>query len=458
MVLVCVYSHDRHSDPASASVPRCTINFLRFHPFYMLYLQVFRALHDTSLTSSDVEYDLDTKNDNEKIDIVIDSTRYIFLDIMGRKVTDSMSLNDVIQESIDRYDSETIHLWLVPQKNLEIKAHCSGSIFDAFEHHLVQPCYQLRGTDYKVCSRCSAFLGDGMFERNHKLMLECFQCDIFKLIDAQDFLPFVVAEHLINEKMDYAVDDDSEGGGDLPFPLLMHLKRLAFNNALEQLRESYSRRECNPERIMLLQDKITKFRLRIEKTAEQVMVYEDAEQQQIARLYVDYERVIEYAQEFCDKSINSTRRYSAKELQVIHEKSLFLGLMRWFKADFFEWCNKPGCSNHSCSKHLQSSQMIRLPEMGTPSHEEESLGWASRVELYRCGTCEEVRSTICFLLHTSSSSSYTLSSYTSSFCVMSNACVILLRQLDSHDTTTPRTCCIPVTVEGDVESLRTRSV
>jgi len=120
MVLVCVYSHDRHSDPTSASVPLCTINFLRFHPFYMLYLQVFRALqHDTSLTSSDVEYDLDTKNDNEKIDIVIDSTRYIFLDIMGRKVTDSLSLNDVIQESIDRYDSETIHLWLVPQKNLD---------------------------------------------------------------------------------------------------------------------------------------------------------------------------------------------------------------------------------------------------------------------------------------------------------------------------------------------------
>jgi hypothetical protein len=359
----------------------------------MLYLQVLRALHDTSFTSSDVEYDLDTKNDNEKIDIVIDNTPYIFLDSMGRKVIDSISLNDLIQESIDRYDLETIRLWLVPQKNLEIKAHCSGSIFDTYEHHLVQPCYQLSGTDYKVCSRCSAFLGDGMFERN-ELILECFQCDIFKLIDAQDFLPFVVAEYLINEKMDYAVADDSEEGGDLPSPLLMHLKRLAFNNALEQLREWYSRREYNPERIMLLQDKITKFRLRIEKTADQVMVYEDAEQQQIARLYVDYERVIEYAQEFCDKSINSSRRYSAKELQTIHEKSLFLGLMRWFKADFFEWCNKPGCSNHSCSKHLQSNQMIRLPEMGTPSHEEESLGWASRVELYRCGTCGEV----CYLL------------------------------------------------------------
>ena len=390
MVLVYVYSHDRHSDSTGASVPMCTINFHRFHPFYVLHLQVLRALHDTSLTFSDEEYDLDTKNDNEKIDIVIDNTPYVFLDVSGRLITDNLSLNDLIQESIDRYNSETICLWLIPQMNLDMKAHCSGSIFDDFGHHLVQPCYQLSGTNYKVCSRCSDFLSDGMFERNNKLILECFQCDIFKLIDAQNFLSFVVAEQLINEKMDYAAADGSEGGGDLPFPLLMHLKRVAFNNALEQLREWYSRGECNPERLVLLQDKVTKFRLRVEKTAKHVMVYEDAEQQQIARRYVDYERVIEYAQEFCDTSIHPSKRYSTKELQAIHEKSLFMGLMRWFKADFFEWCNKPGCCNHSCSKHLQSSQMIRLPEMGTPSPEEESLGWASRVELYRCEACEEV--------------------------------------------------------------------
>lgn len=396
MVLVCVYSHDRHSGPTHASVPMFTINFSRFHSFNMLYLHVVRALQDTSLTSSDDEHDLDTKNDTEKINIVIDDTPYVFLDRMGRQVTDTLSLNDLIQESIDRYDVETIHLWLVPQMNLEMKSHCSGSIFDNYGQRLVQPCYQLSDTDYKVCSRCSAFLGDGMFERNNKLLLKSFQCDIFKLIDDQDFLPFVVAEHLINEKMDYATADDSVDGGDLPSPLLMCLKRISFNNALGQLREWYSRGECNPERLVLLQDKVTNFRLRIEKTAKQVMVYEEAEQQQIARLYVDYERVIEYAQEFCDNmSITnpSTRRYpsSTKELQAIYEKSLFLGLMRWFKADFFEWCDKPGCCNHSCSKHLQSSQMIRLPDMGTPSPEEASLGWASRVELYRCVACEEVR-------------------------------------------------------------------
>jgi len=230
-----------------------------------------------------------------------------------------------------------------------------------------------------------------MFTQHNELSLRSFQCDIFKLIDAEDFLPYVVAEQLIMEKMDYAADDDSEQqvGGDLPSPLLLCLKRLAFNNALDQLRDWHTRGECNPERLEYLEGKIEKFRSRIEKSADQVMLYEDAEQQQIARQYVDYDRVLEYAEEFCGMEV-ATMTSTAKELQVIHEKSVFMGLMRWFKHDFFEWCNKPGCCNHSCSKHLQTSQMNKLPEMGTPSPDEISLGSASRVELYRCEACEEV--------------------------------------------------------------------
>jgi len=326
------------------------------------------------------------------MNIIIDETPYAFLDSVGRQVADSVSLNDLIKESSssDRYNADIIQLWMVPQYNLEIKSHCSASIFDVFELNLVQPCYQLAGTDYKVCSRCSAFLSDEMFTQHNELSLRSFQCDIFKLIDAEDFLPYVVAEQLIMEKMDYAADDDSEQqvGGDLPSPLLLCLKRLAFNNALDQLRDWHTRGECNPERLEYLEGKIEKFRSRIEKSADQVMLYEDAEQQQIARQYVDYDRVLEYAEEFCGMEV-ATMTSTAKELQVIHEKSVFMGLMRWFKHDFFEWCNKPGCCNHSCSKHLQTSQMNKLPEMGTPSPDEISLGSASRVELYRCEACEE---------------------------------------------------------------------
>ena len=58
--------------------------------------------------------------------------------------------------------------------------------------------------------------------------------------------------------------------------------------------------------------------------------------------------------------------------------------MKWFKKDFFSWCQKPACP--SCGKGKGAQEGIGQ-DKPTP---EEQQGWASVVEVYRCKGCNHV--------------------------------------------------------------------
>ena len=58
--------------------------------------------------------------------------------------------------------------------------------------------------------------------------------------------------------------------------------------------------------------------------------------------------------------------------------------MKWFKKDFFSWCQKPACTN--CGKGKGAQEAIGQAK---PTAEEQQ-GWAGTVEVYKCKECGHV--------------------------------------------------------------------
>lgn len=67
------------------------------------------------------------------------------------------------------------------------------------------------------------------------------------------------------------------------------------------------------------------------------------------------------------------------------------GLLRWFKCDFFKWCNKPGCENVYCSA-VPDVNPSNMESVGTERAytTEATDGGAQMTEVYRCSVCREL--------------------------------------------------------------------
>ena len=115
------------------------------------------------------------------------------------------------------------------------------------------------------------------------------------------------------------------------------------------------------------------FLSRLESGCKTVMVYEDPLQQYSARNNIDFSRIHAYAME-----------YLAEHPGCQEDEAFLRGLLRWFKHDFFRWCNQPACSNSSCG--MGSSQMDSRGVRAANSTEVQ-FGWAGRTEVYSCRAC-----------------------------------------------------------------------
>ena len=56
-------------------------------------------------------------------------------------------------------------------------------------------------------------------------------------------------------------------------------------------------------------------------------------------------------------------------------------LLKWFKSEFFTWCDKPQCDKCGTNQHCEACGMAE------PTAFERGEGQASRVEAYKCATC-----------------------------------------------------------------------
>jgi len=132
-------------------------------------------------------------------------------------------------------------------------------------------------------------------------------------------------------------------------------------------------------------DPKNKFIMQLKRGAELIYKYEDINLQNLARSVIDYDLVYSYAQEFLENSIEKSSSSGKNEEDV----ALLSGLLRWFKRNFFKWCNKPECTNINCLSFGSQSDMESL---GTekPTTDEILIGQAVRTEIYKCKSCQNI--------------------------------------------------------------------
>eukprot|EP01031_Cornospumella_fuschlensis_P032326 gene32326-39095_t len=133
------------------------------------------------------------------------------------------------------------------------------------------------------------------------------------------------------------------------------------------------------EQELAVQEKYAAFCRRLENGIKVVQTYEDPQQQAVALEQINFNTISQYLEE--DRATAQSTGQSESEL-------VLRAIMRWFKQDFFQWCNQPACQNTHI--HSEMPQRMQSQGMGTPNSEEREQGWASRVELYRCENCSDV--------------------------------------------------------------------
>lgn len=122
------------------------------------------------------------------------------------------------------------------------------------------------------------------------------------------------------------------------------------------------------------------FSRRLDTGIATALSFEDRVAQATVREHVDFERVFQYLCEEREKRMLQNDNMSMEEMSIV-------SLMRWFKCDFFKWCNKPACDNFDCDGRPSDMD----PQgMAPPTAVEEREGGAYRVEVYRCRLCNRI--------------------------------------------------------------------
>lgn len=141
------------------------------------------------------------------------------------------------------------------------------------------------------------------------------------------------------------------------YPLILYMKRKLFDN----IKNVLSSTNASLEREILQ---------RLQHGCQQLLLYETPSVVAAARRVIDYRTIITYADEYA-------ATHNSSDVCLMH------GLMKWFKRDYFKWCDRPSCSNIECG-----AKPSRMEGAGVVAASvEEQQGWASRTELYQCKDC-----------------------------------------------------------------------
>jgi len=316
----------------------------------------------------------------------------VIVDKDGRTINSLGDLMDIQfmgskeDEEDEENDGQIAEVWVFSRLACDFNKYCSNNVPDtqSFPGHAadlpgcIQANYRVVDMPYQVCGRCrwffdSSLIVEGSAGQPGSDHLQCFQCDISKLIDV-GLAPVEAATSLKSEAEKFL----DLGGAGLATPIILYLRRQLLELAHQQLRRFPERSNGSNARSREYQE----FKARVESGARTVLVYEDPAQQEAARQHIDYARVYEYAMQHLGvtelppaipEDATPTAPYVPyrSEVRELEERALLVGLMRWFKVDFFKWCNKPACDNPACN-----APPGRMDGVGTvePSPEERGVG------------------------------------------------------------------------------------
>lgn len=270
----------------------------------------------------------------------VDVSALVLIDEFGREVKDASTAF----ESDWSVDSTS---WYIFHTTL-LSSVCSQSLIQG---DVIQPEARLVDTDFCLCPYCASFFDSSLLSATPSLLAP-FTCKGRDLA-AMGFLatpPMHAAVALLGPES----------------PVQHFVKRSFLASALSQQSPTHPN--------------VASFQRRLLSGVSTVLQFEEKGKQDIVRSEIDYESVFRYATEEKDRQMFESKRRSDEELVII-------GLMRWFKTDFFRWCNKPSCENMECTSG--SGDMVS-EGMSMPNAVEEREGGASRVEVYRCRKCQQV--------------------------------------------------------------------
>ena len=158
------------------------------------------------------------------------------------------------------------------------------------------------------------------------------------------------------------------------------------------------------------EERLMKRTMMAAQTAGQQQQQQQQQNQFLSRLQSGMETITKYEDELAQAMALSVVPVEELERKVTEGKepkcaglsfrdAFIVELLKWFKHEFFSWCDKPNCASTKCcfSKEIHpeaaAGKTVRTNPpnmqcvgMGHPSDEERQFG-ASRVELYSCTAC-----------------------------------------------------------------------
>jgi hypothetical protein len=363
----------------------------RVHALSMLHLTVFSPLLDVESTT--VDFDPDDGIDTLLYQFVsvcssdtdLDIAQLLLLDRHGREITTGDDILEVKFKQpveVDGSGGEGVvsaELWCIAKSSVDPSKFCTACLpelpprgtpgYANDVEGLIQPCYSLMGTPYNICACCTKYFDADLIEQTTRL--QTFRCDIKQLVDVG------IAAPSAKDHLPEGVKELTLVSGTVPYPVVLYIKRVLLDRALKQLRNHSQKGAPSREQ--------QQFGSRIESTARAVLVYEDPRQQEVARRHIDFDKVRAYAEEHLAAILppldgDTTNQQPAEagdltaERRILEDKALLVALMRWFKLDFFKWCNKPACDNAACRAPPGRMDGVGMVE---PSAEEKSVGECS---------------------------------------------------------------------------------
>lgn len=299
------------------------------------------------------------------------SEEVVLIDIFGRQIIDNSHLQGINNE-----------VYCFSNSACQFDNICSKKAFAKEDDTaVIQSQFRIIDTDILLCQCCSKYI-DSSLIKQEKVVLHSFSCMSEMALE----MGLLYTETALKQPVSLTIpsNDDVEENNDrkeqymanAQKALSLFMRRNLLENAIQSqhLRSVYEQQSSDSA--LLGQERTQKeseFLSRIVSGLNQMKTYEDKTHQCNARAVVDYTKIKTYTDEII--AIDPSRP---------KDQVFMLGLLRWFKHDFFSWTGKPPCC------HCKAAKEQMLPKGGVPpSHEERVNGGAGRCELYLCQQCNQ---------------------------------------------------------------------